>query len=73
MWSEVQVVTQQRRFTEEVTLNGALPLAAWASPTRPCFVVHDERSVMFSRPRSARLRSLHSGSLRITSLFLAVD
>ncbi len=27
------------------------------------------RSVMFTRPRSVRLRSLHSGSLHITSLF----
>jgi hypothetical protein len=31
-----------------------------------------KRSVMFTRPRSARLRSLHSGSLHITSLFFSV-
>ena len=31
------------------------------------------RSVMFTRPHSARLHSLHSGSLHIASLFLAVD
>jgi hypothetical protein len=29
---------------------------------------HEDRSVMFTRPRSVRLRSLHSGSLHITSL-----
>ena len=45
----------------DVTLNRALPLAAWASPTESVLPT-EYRSVMFTRPRRG------SGSLHITSL-----
>jgi len=37
-----------------------------------CFVVHDDRSVMFTFLHSVRMRSLHSNSLHIASLLSGV-
>ena len=46
----------ERCRIEDLTLIGAPPLAAQASPTRTCFEVHEDRSVMFTRLADAPTR-----------------